>query len=251
MFGVHYLQQISDSNTGAGLHMEPGIWASVPATTNPLEPATVVRMGTIPHGTSILIQGTAIPSTGGPTPFPAMSTVPFKIGDPNSPQPQPEADLSVPSQFRSSGTQMNGITQAMVDNPNTVLATAVEGQTILATTTILVYSADDQTGAGGIDAGGGTSNTAFLAGTSAGPNAVASNVSAAFWIEVVAGDDGQPAFHQLQYSQLVLLNFAGMSWPHMTVATLRKQVPVDVSPQYVDPGIPAEILQRIRDGRTD
>jgi hypothetical protein len=27
----------------------------------------------------------------------------------------------------------------------------------------------------------------------------------------------------LQYSQLVLLNFNGLSWPHVTAATLRKQ----------------------------
>ena len=35
---------------------EPGIWAHVPPTTNPNEPSTVVRMGSIPHGTVILAQ---------------------------------------------------------------------------------------------------------------------------------------------------------------------------------------------------
>jgi hypothetical protein len=69
----------------------------------------------------------------------------------------------------------------------------------------------------------GPSNTAFLVGTSAGPNAVAAKISAAFWIEIVAGEGGHPAFHQLRYSPLVILSFAGLSWPHMTVATLRKQ----------------------------
>ena len=33
MFGLTYLQQISEASTGAGLHIEPGIWASVPHTT--------------------------------------------------------------------------------------------------------------------------------------------------------------------------------------------------------------------------
>src|SRR6187549_2787814 len=35
MFGLNYLQQISDANLDAGLHFEPGIWAHVPKTTNP------------------------------------------------------------------------------------------------------------------------------------------------------------------------------------------------------------------------
>src|SRR5438094_289027 len=35
MFGLTYLNQISDTNVGAGLHIEPGIWAAVPATTDP------------------------------------------------------------------------------------------------------------------------------------------------------------------------------------------------------------------------
>jgi len=59
MFGITYMQQISDANLNAGLHIEPGIWAVVPPTTNPAETATVVRMGSIPHGTTILAQGTA------------------------------------------------------------------------------------------------------------------------------------------------------------------------------------------------
>ncbi len=59
MFGLTYLQQISDANLKAGLHIEPGIWAVVPTTTNPAEGPTVVRMASIPHGTTILAQGTA------------------------------------------------------------------------------------------------------------------------------------------------------------------------------------------------
>jgi hypothetical protein len=42
-----------------------------------------------------------------------------------------------------------------------------------------------------------------------------------FWIETVE-DPGRPPFHQLQYTQTVLLNFNGLSWPHVSVATLRK-----------------------------
>ena len=65
--------------------------------------------------------------------------------------------------------------------------------------------------------GGGTANTAFLSGSStAGPNAVTALVSATFWLETV---QGPPESMQLQYSQMVVLNFNGISWPHVTVGT--------------------------------
>jgi hypothetical protein len=48
-------------------------------------------------------------------------------------------------------------------------------------------------------------------------------VNATFWIETIAGTGGQPDKHQLQYTQLVMLDFNGIHWPHVTVATLVKQ----------------------------
>jgi len=71
--------------------------------------------------------------------------------------------------------------------------------------------------------GGGVANTAFLQGVAAaGPNAQAVLVTATFWIETVQGQGGGPDVHQLQYTQTVLLNFNGLSWPHITVGTLQK-----------------------------
>ena len=69
--------------------------------------------------------------------------------------------------------------------------------------------------------GGGTANTAFLKGGTKGPNAVTARAGSTFWLETLQGDT---APSQLQYSQLVLLNFNGLSWPHVTVATLKKVV---------------------------
>jgi hypothetical protein len=66
---------------------------------------------------------------------------------------------------------------------------------------------------------GGTANTAFLKGGAQGPNAVAASVAATFWLETIE-DESAPS--QLQYSQTVLLNFNGLSWPHVTVGTLHK-----------------------------
>ena len=55
----------------------------------------------------------------------------------------------------------------------------------------------------------------------AGRETVAGEARAAatFWLETLQGDPGPL---QLQYSQIVLLNFNGLNWPHITVATLRK-----------------------------
>src|ERR1700759_3062927 len=82
MFGLTYMQQISESSTGAGLHIEPGIWAAVPHTTDPNEPASVVRMASIPHGTTILAQGGAQVIQGGPQTIPNNNFLPFFTGTP-------------------------------------------------------------------------------------------------------------------------------------------------------------------------
>src|SRR4029077_3667946 len=66
MFGLTYLQQITDANLNAGLHIEPGLWVAVPATPDPKVVPTVARLASIPHGTVVLFQGTAATANGGP-----------------------------------------------------------------------------------------------------------------------------------------------------------------------------------------
>lgn len=218
MRGLTYLQSISDRNNGAGLHMEPGIWANVPATTNPALGNTVVRMASIPHGTTVLAQGLAIPEAAGSPRIDSNDITPFAIGEPSKKVPFPESTLANPTQFRSAPADIVGITQEMIDDPNSVLISAMAGQTITRTA-VLVVSSDPTAPV----IGGGTDNTAFLQGSpSAGPNAQGALVTAIFWIEHVQ-NEGEAPFLQLQYTQTVLLNFNGLSWPHITVATLRKQ----------------------------
>lgn len=212
MFGLTYLQQISDANLHAGLHIEPGLWAAVPKTTDPNEVPTVVRLASIPHGTVILAQGTAGSAATGPS-IPNIGIKPFTIGQPSATINFPEQTLATPSSFRTSGAGLTGITQAMVDNPNTVLHSAIANQHFQSTTTLHVASGDAPV------PGGGTANTAFLKGSAGGPNAVAVSVTATFWLETL---QGQTTASQLQYSQTVLLNFNGLSWPHVTVGTLHK-----------------------------
>jgi hypothetical protein len=221
MFGVHYLQQISDRSLKAGIHIEPGIWATVPATTAPNKPPTVVRMASIPHGTVVLAQGPASVIAGPPKIKPT-DIIPFGIGDPSgkgtfkqAEQAFPELNLSKKTDFRQPAdvSTMPGIKQGMVRNPNVVLTRAIADQEIVNTVVLRVAAQNAK------PKNVGTANTFFL-----GHNASADIVTATFWIETVKKPGGGH-FLQLQYTQLVILDFNGLSWPHVSVATLRKQGP--------------------------
>ena len=229
MFGLTYMQQISETSTGAGLHIEPGIWATVPKTNDPAVPASVVRMASIPHGTVVLAQGVAEVHEGGPQTIPDNNILPFFFGSPRPKNGEfnsvaqifPELDLSQATPFRFVAP---GVTQAIVKNPNRVLQKALQkalqGTTMKRRTFLHVSSRHNV-----IKAGGGTANTAFLesSGSPPGGNANATQVGSTFWIETIAGTGGQPDTHQLQYTQLVMLDFNGIHWPHVTVGTLQKQ----------------------------
>jgi hypothetical protein len=219
MFGVHYLQQISDTTLKAGIHIEPGIWATVPATKAPKKPPTVVRMASIPHGTSVLAQGQASVIAGPPIIDP-VDIIPFGIGAPGTKGTFhdaqlgfPELKLSKKTDFRlpADASTVPDITQAMVKNPNLVLTDAIAGQDIVNTVVLRVKARNTR------PKNVGTANTFFL-----GKNASADIVTATFWIETVKKPGGGH-FLQLQYTQTVILDFNGLSWPHVSVATLRKK----------------------------
>jgi len=261
--GVPYLQSINDVTNGApvGIHLEPGLWVIVPTTTDPAEGTTVARMASIPHGTTILAQGTFSTHSGAPTIPPVDITPTFNVGGGKQPFPSQTATnketARIPqdlTSFIAAGT----ITQAMLNDPNTVLRNALVGQTITSTTTISITSNPASP-----LFGGGTDNIAFLLGNPAvtAPNAQSAKINATFWIETVQHKivvpvfkPGQPpltikapssaAGHpvptfivnppvpitvprtitvtstQIQYSQEVFLNFNGLTWPHVSVATL-------------------------------
>jgi hypothetical protein len=224
LHGLTYLQQVQDANVVgpngalAGIHVEPGIWVIVPATTNPLDPTTVARLANIPHGTSLVAQGTALPPISGPPPIAPVSITPFNINPPHNPVQFLESNLAVATQFRTSPGDIPNVTQQMVDDPNTVLRLGLQGKTVISTVTLKISTVPLNPPS----TGGGTSNIAFLQGAAGNPNAVAVQMDAIFWIETLQEPDGQIK-DQLQYSQIVLLNFNGLSWPHVSVATLIKQ----------------------------
>jgi hypothetical protein len=124
--------------------------------------------------------------------------------------------------------------QVGLDNPNSVLFSALDGKNVKNTVVLDVSSSSSNP-----VPGGGSANTAFLEGSlDEGPNAKTALVRSTFWIEIIEGAAGAPDDLQLQYSQIVLLNFNKLSWPHVTVATLQKVqqgVPVGLPPDFGPP----------------
>jgi hypothetical protein len=188
--GVPYLQAINDVTIPAhpvGIHLEPGMWVIVPSTTIPVEGTTLVRMASIPHGTTIQAQGTSTSIAGPPT-IPAVDITPFlTVGGTPIPFPSQTAATNgtprIPqdlTSFISAGT----ITQAMLTDPNTVIRNIASKQKITATTQISIST---------LPAaplfGGGSDNIAFLLGDKntppSAPNAQTLEMTATFWIETV------------------------------------------------------------------
>jgi hypothetical protein len=187
--GVPYLQTVNDVTVpgqSIGIHLEPGLWMAVPATTDPAMGTTVMRMASIPHGTTIMAQGTSVTTAGPPTIAPVDIT-PFVTGQPNNKIPfasQTAKDDTTPripqnlDSFIAAGT----ITQAMLTDPNTLLRNHIASQVITSTTTLSV-STDPASPL----FGGGTDNMAFLLGDAEAttPNAQALAMETIFWIETV------------------------------------------------------------------
>jgi hypothetical protein len=270
--GVPYLQTINDitiHGEKVGIHFEPGMWIHVPATTIPPLGETVTRMASIPHGTTIDAQGLVQASQPGKPNIAAVDITPFTTAPPhnkitfasqtasNPNTPRIPQDLGP---FIARGT----ITQAMLDDPNSLLRAHISGQNIVSNIAVFISTAPPPPV--GLF-GGGTDNIAFLLGqaNASAPNAQTTQMTAVFWIEIVEETILVPPFHvgdppfsirakrsiqgqrvptfsvtppfdldkprelkvrftQIQYTQTVLLNFAGLTWPHVSVNTL---VPAD------------------------
>jgi LysM repeat protein len=272
--GVPYRQSISDVTDplkATPIHLEPGIWVFVPPTTDPAESvATVARMASIPHGTTINAQGTVASIAGGPaSDGSAPDNLKIPKVDPGKSAITPSSIvggglITFPSQTVADATtaripqDLSGvpaITQVLLDDPNSLLNGHIAGANILFTDVLTIDTDSQKSGI----PGGGTNNINFLVGNAAAPNADAARMTAMFWIEIVqaqievgplnAGASqtvspvvpaGAPApiftvtspsaitgkqsitvtYTQIQYSQNVSLNFQGLSWPHVSVATL-------------------------------
>jgi hypothetical protein len=198
LHGLTYLQRVSDAVTFEALHIEPGIWINVPATTVlPVQDATVVRLGTIPHGDSLLAQSTFLRTVAGGPQIAVIDSTPTGPGTSLPGYLDPFLNPPLPP----------GIQLPFVKDPNLVLKAAIQHQTIIKTVVIVISTSPV----------GGIVNIPFVVS-----NANATQLDAIFWIETVQQPDGS-TFLQLQYTQTVVLNFLGINWPHISVATLVKQ----------------------------
>jgi hypothetical protein len=210
IYGVTYLHRVTDAISGGALHIEPGMWLNIPPTTDPASGPTIARLATIPHGNSVCAVGVSenVVFSGQPQ-IPPANTVPFPVGGqppaPGAKNPFAAYDLSAPSPFRSSPLPPE-ITQALIDDPNSMLRKDLQGQNLKK---IIRLIATTQ-GAGGIE------NIPFIT-----KNADNTFLESVFAIETVQAASGEE-FLQLQYSQTAFLNFRGLTWPHITVGTLVK-----------------------------
>ncbi|KAF4962453.1 hypothetical protein FSARC_9482 [Fusarium sarcochroum] len=178
------------------IHFEPGLWVHVPASQEmPVLTASLSRMASIPHGTSINVQSfkPASTSKGAPV-IPEVNITPLIIGQKGTVGFRSQTATSnnthrLPQDlapFIEAGT----ITQDILTDPNTVLRNANEGKTITEHTTFKVSSFPENP-----ELGGGTSNIGFLVGADGGvntatvqarsANANAVKVTAQYWLSKV------------------------------------------------------------------
>ena len=262
LFGLTYLQKIVDLVTGGALHIEPGIWVHIPSQDVVGKSQSVARMGTIPHGNSLLAQGVAIdvnPVPGGTfaidtisavntSPFPTGGTIP--LAGTLSAFPPYNLALTTPAavNFRTPAGDVPAVPlpatilglnmQTIIKDPAALLKAAIKNQTIesmvvinIATVASLLQAqpapAPPKDILAGFSAGGGVEDIPFLKS-----NANVATVFATFWLETIKGPTPDENFLQLQYVQTVMLDFpvitpgtppgALLSWPHVSVATLHK-----------------------------
>lgn len=209
LFGVTYLHRVTDATTGGALHIEPGVWLHIPPTTVPDSAASIARLSTIPHGNSVCAVGQVQEvDLSTPPVIPPANTVPFEIGGqeppPGTNNPFAAYDLDTETKYRSAPLP-SAVTQAVVTDPNVVLRDALAGRKPTKITRLIVSAATE-----------GVANIPFIT-----QNAEAIGLQAVFAIEHVQGPL-ETDYLQLQYSQTALLNFRGMSFPHVTVGTLIK-----------------------------
>ena len=214
LHGVRYLQQVLDIEQDTGIHIEPGIWLHVPVSTDPPQKENYVRQSTIPHGDSLLAQTTFFTDVAGGPKIDVVNTLPFTDtvipplnGTATKPVTSPEYLAQYLNGKLPNTKLFEGLNPAAtIQDPTVLLRKAIAGQVITRTIVLSISTADP----------GSLINIPFVQ-----KNANATQMDAIFWIEWVKLESGR-TFLQLQYVQRVILDFIGIHWPHISVATLRR-----------------------------
>lgn len=242
MSGLRYVQTVEDADQHKIIHKETGFWLSVPATSDPVGAASVIRQASIPHGVTVLMQGVAKVNLPGTQLTFDKATI----------EPEARDGIALGGAIDYFGAYRETTPPLLaLENPtdtelsftdiNAFLRKANSEQTVLQTTTLTVQSAPP-----GIPLAPGRgpffpdtlpkmdatniSNMTFLqpnpdkAITNPNNNAAVVFAYSKFWINYVQGSTNDLNFMQLMYTQTVVLNFGGAHWPHISVAILTKQL---------------------------
>jgi hypothetical protein len=191
----------------AAIHHEPGLWLHM--TNQVTDSLNIARLGTIPHGDSLVALGSSSEFVGAPSIF-DINGLPIGVDqDLDSPYLAPYKHFH------------DNIFQGLFDptSPNDLLEAANQGVNIVKTTMLEV---DTEVPTAGIV------NIPFIV-----RQANATVMKSTFWIQELAEMDcnGNPKL-RLQYSQLIMLEFFPrrdglpglIRWPHVSINTMEKVV---------------------------
>lgn len=215
LHGLRYLQQVTDVSSDTGIHIEPGFWIHVPAGAENVSSEGYARLANIPHGDSLVAPSVFFTEvSGGPKIDPVFS-IPFTdaaIPGLNAAAAEP---LTAPEYMRQYEFDTlppglpGGLNAAQtIKDPTAVLRAQIARQTIRRTVVLSISTSAAAQGA--------IANIPFVV-----KNANATQMDAIFWVEEVELPSGR-IFMQLQYVQRVILDFVGIHWPHISVATLKR-----------------------------
>ncbi|HTR88830.1 MAG TPA: heme-binding protein [Solirubrobacteraceae bacterium] len=218
LHGLRYLQTVADCQSHEFIHKEPGLWLHVPPTGESAED-TYVRQAVIPHGDSLLAQSIFTGTFPTGPDIKPVTSFPFPLSEPIPPlndlthavdETLGYIDPYLHNTLPTTCLPPNLNAGAVIKDPTEVLRAQIENQSFEETKVIDISTR----------ASGGIVNIPFVV-----KNANAVQMDAIFWIERVKRpgfDTRDTPFLQLQYVQRVILDFAGLHWPHISVATLVK-----------------------------
>jgi hypothetical protein len=197
---------------GIAIHHEPGLFLNL---TNEIPDGfDVARLGTIPHGDSVLALGNSSVVTGAVT-IPAVNGLPIGVNQSlDNPYLEPYRHFHDNPFVGNVGPGFPGFDPVA---PHLLLTLANQGVAVTRTTELAL---DTTLATGGIK------NIPFIV-----KQANAVSMKSTFWIQELAETDenGLPKL-RLQYLQIVILDFfprrdglpGVISWPHVSINTLEK-----------------------------
>jgi hypothetical protein len=201
---------------GSAIHHEPGLFLFMKNQTE--RGIDIARLGTIPHGDSLLALGASTTPADGPPVIPPTSALPIGIGNASadtSPYLAPYQHF-IQNPFR--GVLPPPFPGFRPDAVHLLLADAIPSLGPVRRTTTLKFSTKIETG--------GIVNIPFITN-----QANATEMESTFWImELEAlGPDGRARLI-MQYMQIVMLEFFGrrdgqpglIKWPHVSINTMER-----------------------------